>query len=131
MEQVINTIEFVFIFTLLAGVLVLLAAIQTTHAERNYEAGLLSSMGASRQQILASLSAEFLTLGLIAGVLAAFAATVVELALAEFVFKIDIAINPWVWLIAPTVCTVVTVAGGLAGTRAALREPPMQVLRSY
>lgn len=131
MEQVINTIEFVFIFTLLAGIVVLLAAIQTTHAERNYEAGLLSSMGASRQQILASLSAEFLTLGLIAGILAAFAATLVELALAEFVFKIDIAINPWVWLIAPIVCTVIIVAGGLIGTRAALKEPPMQVLRSY
>ena len=131
MEQVVRTVEFVFLFTLMAGVVVLLAAIQTTHAERNYEAGLLSSIGASQRQIVASLSAEFFTLGMISGILAAFAATVIELALAEFVFKIDISINPWVWLIAPIVCTVIIVAGGLLGTRSALREPPMQVLRSY
>ncbi len=131
MEQVVRTVEFVFLFTLMAGVVVLLAAIQTTHAERNYEAGLLSSIGASQKQIVASLSAEFFTLGMISGILAAFAATVIELALAEFVFKIDISINPWVWLIAPIVCTVIIVAGGLLGTRSALREPPMKVLRSY
>ena len=131
MDQVVRTVEFVFLFTLMAGIVVLLAAIQTTHSERNYEAGLLSSIGASQRQIVASLSAEFFTLGMIAGILAAFAATIIELALAEYVFKIDISINPWVWLIAPIVCTVIIVAGGLLGTRSALREPPMQVLRSY
>ena len=131
MEQVVRTVEFVFLFTLMAGVVVLLAAIQTTHAERNYEAGLLSSIGASQRQIVASLSAEFFTLGMISGILAAFAASVIELALAQYVFKIDISINPWVWLIAPIVCAVIIVAGGLLGTRSALREPPMQVLRSY
>ncbi|NKB36581.1 MAG: FtsX-like permease family protein [Gammaproteobacteria bacterium] len=129
MEQVIKTVEFVFAFTLLAGIVVLLAALQTTHAERAYESGLLSSLGANRRQILASLSAEFITLGLIAGVLAAFAATAVEMVLAEFVLKIDVSINPWVWLIAPIICTVIILIGGLAGTRSALQTPPMLVLR--
>ena len=129
MEQVIKTVEFVFTFTLLAGIIVLLAALQTTHDERTYESGLLSSLGANRGQILASLSAEFITLGLIAGVLAAFAATAVELVLAEFVLKIDVSINPWVWLIAPIICTVIILLGGLAGTRGALMTPPMMVLR--
>ena len=129
MEQVIKTVEFVFGFTLLTGIVVLLAALQTTHAERSYEAGLLSALGANRKQILASLTAEFITLGLIAGVLAAFAATAVEMVLARFVLKIDISINPWVWLIAPIICTVIIVIGGLAGTRSVLRTPPMLVLR--
>ena len=129
MEQVIKTVEFVFGFTLLAGIVVLLAALQTTHAERSYESGLLSALGANRKQILASLTAEFITLGLIAGVIAAFAATALELVLAKFVLKIDISINPWVWLIAPIICTVIIVIGGLAGTRSVLHTPPMLVLR--
>jgi putative ABC transport system permease protein len=129
MEQVIKTVEFVFGFTLIAGILVMLAALQTTHDERSYESALLSSLGANRKQILASLTAEFITLGLIAGVLAAFAASAVELLLAEFVLKIDVAINPWVWIIAPVVSTLVIVAGGLIGTRKVLNTPPMLVLR--
>ncbi|MBT7950293.1 MAG: FtsX-like permease family protein [Gammaproteobacteria bacterium] len=129
MEQVIKTVEFVFGFTLIAGILVMLAALQTTHDERSYESALLSSLGANRKQILASLAAEFITLGLIAGVLAAFAASAVELLLAEFVLKIDVAINPWVWIIAPVVSTLVIVAGGLIGTRKVLNTPPMLVLR--
>lgn len=129
MQRVIKTIEFVFGFTLLAGLIVMFAALQTTHDERTHESALLSALGANRAQILASLIAEFLCLGLIAGVLSAFAATALELALAEFVFKMDVSINPWVWLIAPLICSVVIVLGGLAGTRKVLSTPPMVALR--
>lgn len=129
MQQVIKTIEFVFGFTLLAGLIVMFAALQTTHDERIHESALLSALGANRHQILASLIAEFLCLGLVAGVSSAFAATVVALALAEFVFKMDIFINPWVWLIAPLICSLVIVLGGLAGTRKVFSTPPMVALR--
>jgi putative ABC transport system permease protein len=129
MEQVIKTVEFVFGFTLIAGIVVMLAALQTTHDERSYESALLSALGASRKQVLASLTAEFITLGLIAGGIAAFAATAVELVLAEYVLKIDITINPLVWIVAPAICTFIVVVGGLAGTRKVLETPPMHVLR--
>jgi putative ABC transport system permease protein len=129
MDQVVKTIEFVFGFTLLAGLVVMLAALQTTHDERMHESALMSALGANRNQILASLTAELLCLGLIAGILSAFAATLVELILAHYVFQIDITINPWIWLIAPLVCTVVIVLGGLAGTRHVFSTPPMITLR--
>lgn len=130
MDQVIRTVEFVFGFTLLAGLVVLLAALQTTHDERIYESALLSSLGANRRQILASLVAEFLCLGLAAGVLAAFAATILESILAEMVFRMEIVINPWVWLIAPLACISFIVFAGLMGTRKALNIPPIVVLRN-
>lgn len=130
MNQVIRTVEFVFGFTLLAGLVVLLAALQTTHDERTQESALLSALGANRRQILSSLTAEFICIGLIAGILAAFAATSVELMLAKFVFNMEIVINPWVWLVAPLVCTVVIVLAGLAGTRRVLRTAPIVVLRN-
>lgn len=129
MDRVVRAVEFVFGFTLLSGVIVLLAALQTTHDERSHESALLSALGANRRQILAGLVAEFLCLGLIAGLLAAIAASIVEFVLARFVFQIDVLINPWVWVVGPLVCVVVIVGGGLAGTRRVLHTPPMVVLR--
>lgn len=129
MDQVANTVEFVFGFTLIAGLIVMLSALQTTHSERSHESALLRSLGAGRGQILAGLSAEFIILGLIAGVLAAFSATAVELVLAEFVLKIEVAINPWVWLIAPLVCTLVILSAGVIATYSVIRTPPIVSLR--
>ncbi|MEJ2761979.1 MAG: FtsX-like permease family protein, partial [Gammaproteobacteria bacterium] len=129
MTQVSRTVEFVFGFTVLAGIIVLLAALQTTPDERSRESALLSSLGACRRQILAGLAAEFLCLGLLTGILAAFAATLVEATLAQYVFKMDVVVNPLVWLIAPLVCTAVITVFGLAGTRRVLRTPPLAVLR--
>jgi putative ABC transport system permease protein len=129
MEQVIHAVEFVFIFTLLTGIAVLFAAIQSTHDERTSESALMSALGASRKQIVSGLVAEFLLLGLITGILSAVAASVIELVLAEFVFKIHIAINPLIWIIAPVACCLIIVITGLSGTRKVLRTPPMAVLR--
>jgi putative ABC transport system permease protein len=129
MNQVIRTVEFVFGFTLLAGLVVLLAALQTTHDERIRESALLSSLGASRKQILASLTSEFLILGLTAGLLSAVVASGIEAIIADTVFRMEIVINPWVWLVAPSVCVILIVAGGLAGTRKALNTPPIVALR--
>lgn len=130
MEQVSRTVEFVFGFTLLAGLLVLIAALQTTHDERRQEAALLRSLGAGRRAILKSLAAEFLALGIIAGLLAAFGATVISWLLARFVFELPFAINLPVWLLGPLSCTLVVLAAGIAGTRHVLDVPPMVALRT-
>jgi putative ABC transport system permease protein len=129
MNQVIRTVEFVFGFTLLSGLIVLFAALQTTHDERTFESALLSSLGANRNQILSSLVAEFMVLGLAAGILAAFAATIIESIIASVIFQMDVIINPWVWLIGPLVCVSMIVVGGLLGTWKVLKTPPMVVLR--
>lgn len=129
MDQVTNAIEFVFLFTLFSGMVVLVAALQTTHDQRIQESALLFALGAGRSQIKQSLLAEFLCLGLIAGVLAAFMATLVEMLMAEYVFKMDIVINPWLWIIAPVVCTLIIIITGLAGTRRVYNSPPLLTLR--
>jgi putative ABC transport system permease protein len=107
----------------------MLAALQTIHDERTYESALMSALGANRNQILASLTAEFLCLGLIAGILSAFAATLLELILAQYIFQMSISINPWIWVIAPVICTIIIVVAGLAGTRHVFSTPPMIALR--
>ncbi len=129
MEQVARAVEFISVFTLLAGIIVLLAALQTTHNERRYEAALLTTLGARRSHILAGLLAEFAVLGLVSGLIAALNATVAGLLLAEFVFKMDFSFNPWVWLATPLLCMSVIIVAGLAGTSKVLSAPPMLTLR--
>ncbi len=130
MEQVSRTVEFVFGFTLLAGVLVLFATLQNTHDERRLEAAVMRSLGADRGAILKSLAAEFLALGLIAGLLAALGATAISWLLARFVFELPFTLNLLLWLWGPLSCTLVVVVTGIAGTRHVLDVPPMVVLRS-
>lgn len=129
MNQVVRTVEFVFIFTILTGIAVLFAALQSTHDERMHEAALMSALGADRKQIISGLIAEFMLLGIITGILSAIAASIIELALAEYVFKMDVVISPLLWLIAPLVCCLIIVATGLIGTRKVLASSPMLVLR--
>ena len=66
-EQVARAVEFVFLFTLLGGVLVLEAAIAVTQDERRYDAAILRTLGASQRQLSAAQVAEFLALGGLAG----------------------------------------------------------------
>lgn len=129
MEQVSRTVEFVSAFTLAAGLIVLIAAVQTTQDERRQESAVLRSLGASRRRILSALSAEFAVLGAIAGVLAAAGATLIEWILARFIFELEISFNPWVWSVGPIACVAVIVAGGYLGTRKILAVPAIEALR--
>jgi putative ABC transport system permease protein len=129
MDQVVSTVEFVFGFTMLTGIIVLIAALQTTHNERTYESALLSSLGASRKQIRYGLIIEFLFIGLIAGFLAAFSATLVEILLAKYVFNMDVIIDYRIWLFAPLISASIIIIAGLVGTRHVLRTPPIVALR--
>ncbi|MCZ6803170.1 MAG: FtsX-like permease family protein [Proteobacteria bacterium] len=130
MDQVVQTVEFVFGFTILTGLTVLFAALQGTHDERTQESALMRALGANRKQIVSGLVAEFLFPGLITGFLAAVSASIIEFVLAEFVFKIDVAVNPLIWVIAPLTCCIVIVITGLFGTRKVLSSSPMAVLRN-
>jgi len=93
------SVQYVFFFTLLAGVIVLLAAIQATRDERRFESALLHTLGARRSKILQGIAVEFTALGCLAGTLAAFGAMVIGWVMAEQVFKLDYTLNPYLWLI--------------------------------
>ncbi|MGH6611131.1 MAG: ABC transporter permease, partial [Burkholderiaceae bacterium] len=94
-DQVIQAVEFLFIFTLAAGVLVLYAALASSRDERVREAGLLRALGASRSQLSRAQVAEMLCIGGLAGLLAAIGASVVGWALATYGFEFEYTVSPW------------------------------------
>jgi len=128
-EQVARAIEFVFLFTLLGGLLVLQAAIASTQDERRFDAAILRTLGASQAQLAAAQIAEFLVLGSLAGLLAAAGATVTGFLLSDRVFNIPFAASPWVWLYGIGGGALTVTLAGWLGTRGTMRQPPLAVIR--
>jgi putative ABC transport system permease protein len=122
-------VQYVFLFTLLAGITVLLAAIQATRDERRFESALLHTLGASRSKILQGIAVEFTVLGGLAGALAAFGASAVGYVLAEKVFRLDYTVNPTLWFVGLLMGCVIVGVTGILATRKAVNEPPVVVLR--
>ncbi|HVE51578.1 MAG TPA: FtsX-like permease family protein [Casimicrobiaceae bacterium] len=128
-DRVSRAIEFVFLFTLAGGLLVLQAAVAATQDERRFDAAVLRTLGASRRQLLSAQVAEFLLLGALAGLVAAGGATAIGWALSDRVFRVPFDANPLVWLYGiGGGALAVTIAGWL-GTRNTVRQPPLAVIR--
>jgi putative ABC transport system permease protein len=129
MDQVSKAVQFVFLFTLAAGLAVLYAAIASTGDERMYEAAIMRTLGASRRQIAAVQFAEFALMGALAGLLAAGGASALGYALALKVLNVPYLGNPWVWPIGVASGAVGIAIAGMLGTRRVLAVPPLQSLR--
>ncbi|GMW06229.1 MAG: hypothetical protein AMXMBFR8_10260 [Nevskiales bacterium] len=122
-------VQYVFLFTLLAGVMVLLAAVQVTRDERRFESAILHALGADRRTILQGVAVEFTALGGLAGALGALGATVIGLVLAQRVFDLDYVVSPILWPAGLLVGSVLVGLTGTLATRKAVNEPPVSVLR--
>jgi len=122
-------VQYVFLFTLLAGVVVLLAAIQLTRDERRFESAILHTLGASRRKILQGVAIEFVTLGSLAGVLAAVGATLLGWGLATYAFKLDYSVSALLWPLGLASGALIVGITGTLATRRAVNEPPVAVLR--
>jgi putative ABC transport system permease protein len=129
MDRVVRAVEFVFLFTLAAGLTVLLAAIEATRGERVRETGLLRTLGARGSVIARGLVAEYAVLGLLAGTVAAVAAQVIAWLLAEQLFMIPYGLRPALWLAGAGAGAALVTALGWISLRGTLRTPPHTVLR--
>jgi putative ABC transport system permease protein len=131
MDRVAWAVEFIFGFTLAAGLLVLFAATQATHDERLHDSAVLRTLGASRSTLIRGLTAEFLSLGIVAGLLAAVGATAIGYVLASQVFTIDFQFNPGLFGLGLGVGGIGIGIAGLVGTWPVLRLPPVYILRRF
>lgn len=129
LDQVVVAVEFLFMFTLASGVLVLYAALMGSQSERTREAGLLRALGATRGQLATAQRIEFVLVGGLSGLLAASGAAAMGWVLAEYVFKFPWKFAPQVWLAGIAVGAACALVGGWLGLRSVLRQPPLQTLR--
>jgi putative ABC transport system permease protein len=130
MDKASLAVQYVFLFTLAAGLMVLLAAVQATRDERRYESAMLRTLGASRSVVFQGVAAEFIVLGALAGLLAAAGATAVGYLLAKQVFDLQYSPDPRVWLVGIVGGAVLVGTAGILAARSVVSHPPMQALRA-
>jgi putative ABC transport system permease protein len=129
-DRVGNAVRWILGFSLLAGALVLSAALAASAAERRHEAALLRTLGARRNQLRAAAACEFALLGLVAGLTAALGAAGAGLWMGHAVFHIDGFVPPlWPLALGALSAAIVVMLLGLAGTRKVTQTSPMRLLR--
>jgi putative ABC transport system permease protein len=128
-DQVSTVVQVVFWFALAAGLLVLVAAVSASQDERLLEGGVMRVLGGSRRQLRLAQASEFAAIGLISGLVAAIAASVLSGVIARQVFDL-----PWTanWTLAAVgggLGMLAALAAGLYATRKVLDAPPSVTLR--
>jgi len=129
LDKVIRAVEFLFAFTLAAGMVVLLAAVTATREERAREFAIMRAIGASGALLRQVQRAELIGVGLLAGALASIAASAIGWAMARYAFGFDWTASPWVALGGALAGAVLALAAGWWGLREVLSRPVVETLR--
>ncbi len=129
LDQVIKAVEFLFAFTLAAGLVVLFAAVTATREERAREYAIMRALGARASLLRQVQRAELAGVGLLAGFLASAVAMGVGWALAHYVFEFTWTASLWVPLVGSVVGAVLALLAGWWGLREVLQRPVMDTLR--
>jgi putative ABC transport system permease protein len=129
LDQVVRAVEFLFTFTLAAGLVVLFAAVTATREARAREFAVMRALGASGKLLAQVQRAELLGVGALAGFLASIAAVIVGWALARYVFQFSWNASAWVPLAGSAAGALLALGAGWWGLREVLRRPVVETLR--
>jgi putative ABC transport system permease protein len=128
--QVAKALNFVMLFALAAGLLVLYAAVATTQDERKYDTAVVRVLGAARQQVRNAAALEFVVLGALAGGLGALGATLVGWGIAQRVLDVPYLFNVSLWVYGMVGAMLGVLFAGWLGVRKTLDASPLQTIRS-
>ena len=130
LDKAALAVQSVFLFTLLAGLTVLLAAVQSSRDERRYESAMLRTLGASRSTVVQGVLAEFATLGSLSGLLAAFGASLAAYFLTTQWLELHYVFEFLPWFEGVLGGALLVAAGGWFATRSVVAQPPLTTLRA-
>lgn len=129
LDQVIAAVEFLFAFTLAAGLIVLFAAVSATREERTREFAIMRAVGARSSLLRQVQRIELAGLGCLAGLLASGVASMLGWALARYVFEFDWMVSWWVLPLGSLSGALLALGAGWWGLRDVLLYPVVHTLR--
>ncbi len=130
LDKAVLAVQSVFVFTLFAGLTVLLAAVQSSRDERRYESAMLRTLGASRSTVTQGVLAEFVTLGLLSGLLASIGASIAAYYMDTRLLQLHYAFDWRVAVEGVVGGALLVAATGWLATRSVVRQPPLRTLRA-
>jgi putative ABC transport system permease protein len=133
-QEVVNQvgfiIRFISLFAILAGATILASSVAGTRFRRMREVVIFKTLGATRGRIAAIFSAEFLILGIVAGLMGSLLATVFSMVVMKELIKADFHFNLMPNLIAVLLTALIAVAAGWVASFRILGQKPLEILRS-
>ncbi|WP_174545142.1 ABC transporter permease [Methylovorus sp. MM2] len=130
MGKMTHAIEYVFGFSLLAGLAVLYAALIATRRDRVREATLLRVLGASRRQVTFAVLIEFFCIGLLAAIVATITASALAFYISTQLLSIDYQFNLKISLLVILVASILVPIAAWLGIRSFLNVSPRTLLHS-
>ena len=130
MDKASMAVQAVFLFTLIAGLAVLWAAVQSSLDERSFESAILRSLGASRGRVLSGVLVEFVAIGFLAGLLASIGASLAAWHLAVNIYELEYHFSFGLWLTGPLLGMIFVGVSGLMATWRVVNHSPLAVLRA-
>lgn len=128
-NQVTLAVEYLLLLVLIAGLLVLSAALYSSLDERMHQGAILRTLGVSRANLRYKQWSEFAFLGFISGIMALLGAEMISYCLYTFLLDLDYAIQVNLWLWVPAFSAVIIMLLGAFATRKVSQQPPIVVLR--
>ena len=129
-NQVAQAVQFIFLFTLVAGIIVLYAALASAAEERRYELAVMRALGARREQLRRAMLAELSAIGGLAGLISSLGAIGVGQLLATKVFQFEVAVNLWLLPAAMLAGAAIVMAAGWFAAARLINAPPLEALRA-
>jgi putative ABC transport system permease protein len=130
LDKVGDIIKFMGAFSIITGIVVLIASVRISKYQRIQESVLLRTMGASRKQILTITALEYFFLGALSALTGTLIAYAGSFLLAKYSFQIpfsaDLLPASGIFL----AISGLTVVIGLLNSRGMLNKPPLEILRS-
>ena len=129
-ENVTLAISIVGGIAVFGGILILVGAVAMTKFQRVYEAAILRTLGASSRTLTAMIAGEYMTLGLLAGTIAAAGALALSWAVCRYVFEIDWVPAPGLLIAGAAITTILVAVIGVVASGDVLRKKPLATLRA-
>ncbi len=128
--QVAGAVQFVFVFALLAGGIVLYSALLTSFDERRYELAVMRSLGAQRAQLRQAMLVELGVIGSVAGLMAAIGAMLLGRIVGQQAFLLDLSFGFWLPMLSTVGGGLLAVVIGWLAIRQLIATPPLLALRN-
>ena len=129
-DKISYAIQFMALFSILTGLIVLASSVATSRFQRLKESVLLRTIGASKKQIIQILAVEYLFLGVLSALTGLILSVGATWLLGYFYFDITFTPNLWVILIGTLVVTALTILIGMLNSRSVYKKTPLEVLRA-